>query len=518
MRLKVICSLADKQVKPILDSLISNKAILKNLERKTQNIIYIQLYPMHFSSLKKIMHDIRTLSGIKDIVKINFTPKELALLERKAIFSLVDKPIFSLDKDLNVFSANENFCLIVGLTLEQLLGIFINNVIENFAKQFRKTQKDNPNNLEFNLDVNQKTYTLIYQKIWAKNIKKNETNILGYCFKLTSSEKSKPIKNNLSKANKENAHLYLVAQSASMKKVKAKLKKAAFLSTPLLIYGELGTGKELLAHICHNRGPRSNSKFIHINCSNFSEESLREKIFGTNINNIITNKSAIEEAFCGTLLLAKIDEMPIKLQQELAEFLLTKSMYVASLNKKLTLDVRIICTSNNDLFGLMKKSKFSESLYHYLNVLTINIPSLKKRKDDVLPLAELFLMIICKQLGKPVYILDDKAKDKIKKYIWPGNVRQLKNTIYQAVVNSSCNKITQSDIIIPEYHADFGYYTKFAFEGTLENAVRNYEATILKNLYPSYPSTRALAKKLGTSHTSIANKLRLYKIKKHTNA
>ena len=145
----------------------------------------------------------------------------------------------------------------------------------------------------------------------------------------------------------------------------------------------------------------------------------------------------------------------------------------------------------------------------------MNIPALRERRSDIIPLAEFFIAKFGQRIGKASITLSDDCRDFIEHYPWPGNVRQLENVLIRAVSLMEGNIIMNTHLELPAYTREHGYLEQ-EFEGTLDAAVKGFEADLLRKLYPAYPSTRQLAKKLGLSHTAIANKLREYDINKKT--
>jgi len=177
-------------------------------------------------------------------------------------------------------------------------------------------------------------------------------------------------------------------------------------------------------------------------------------------------------------------------------------------------NIRIVCSSQKDIVALIQTGTFREDLFYRINVLNLKLQPLVQRKEDIIPLAEQFLDYYAKKLSSLVSRLSIDARCQLEGYSWPGNVRQLKNIIYRAVSQVGDNvEIQAKHLALPSYSEDFGYFDD-QFGGSLEQATKQFEASILRRLYPAYPSTRLLAKKLGVSHTAIANKLRDYGIAK----
>jgi transcriptional regulator of aroF, aroG, tyrA and aromatic amino acid transport len=173
-----------------------------------------------------------------------------------------------------------------------------------------------------------------------------------------------------------------------------------------------------------------------------------------------------------------------------------------------------MCSSQQELAQQCQEGLFREDLYYRINVLTLSILPLSERTKDILPLAEMFLEHYAQKLSSTVIRLSQACRAQLLEYGWPGNVRQLKNAIYRGVSKAgNAIELTTEHLSLPSYNNGYGYFDD-SFEGTLDQATKQFEANILRRLYPAYPSTRLLAKKLGISHTAIANKLREYGIRK----
>ena len=207
--------------------------------------------------------------------------------------------------------------------------------------------------------------------------------------------------------------------------------------------------------------------------------------------------------------------MSPKLQIKLLRVIEDGSFRRVDDEQEIKVNVRFISSTNKDLLSLVAQGEFREDLYYRLNVLGLNLPSLRDRRADILPLAEHFISKAAQMTGKYNVKMSEDCRDFIEHYPWPGNVRQLENVLIRAVSLLESNVLETELLQLPSYTREHGYLEQ-EFEGTLDQAVKQYEADILRKLYPAYPSSRQLAKKLGLSHTAIANKLREYDINKKT--
>lgn len=172
-------------------------------------------------------------------------------------------------------------------------------------------------------------------------------------------------------------------------------------------------------------------------------------------------------------------------------------------------DVRVICATQKNLQELVTRGEFREDLFYRLNVLTLNLPALREHPQDILPLTEMFVARFADEQGIRCPSISPQLPAFLGRYSWPGNIRQLKNILYRAMTQLEGAELQPKDVVLPEqYIADLTLDDNL--EGSLDDITSRYERAVLTRLYDHYPSTRKLAKRLGVSHTAIANKLREY--------
>jgi DNA-binding NtrC family response regulator len=209
-------------------------------------------------------------------------------------------------------------------------------------------------------------------------------------------------------------------------------------SETVLITGESGSGKELVASAIHNLSPRKDKSFVELNCASIPESLLESELFGHEkgaFTNAISKKiGLLEIADGGTLFLDEIGEMSLGLQAKLLRVLENKKIRRLGSTKEIEIDVRIISATNRNLKNAISESAFRSDLYYRLNVLRIEVPPLRKRGDDIILLAEYFLNIFKKKFSKPVVEFDSEAKKALITYNWPGNVRELRNVIERTCI------------------------------------------------------------------------------------
>jgi transcriptional regulator with PAS, ATPase and Fis domain len=220
----------------------------------------------------------------------------------------------------------------------------------------------------------------------------------------------------------------------------------------VLLCGENGVGKDMIARAIHHHSPRSNKPFVKINCSALPENLIESELFGyekgafTGAN--ISKPGKFEEADTGTVFMDEIGEVPSDIQVKLLRILQDREFERLGSNKVRHVDVRVIAATNVDLRAALEQGAFREDLYYRLNVLPMNIPPLRDRKEDIPYLARFFVRKLAKDLGSRVESISDGAIERLMEYHWPGNVRELENAIERSLVLASGDVLEAADIRI----------------------------------------------------------------------
>ena len=306
----------------------------------------------------------------------------------------------------------------------------------------------------------------------------------------------------------------LLGDSPAIRTLKARAQRVAVLDAPLLIQGETGTGKELVARACHAISDRFNAPFLALNCAALPENLAESELFGYAPGAFTGAQRGgkpglMELANHGTVFLDEIAEMSPYLQAKLLRFLNDGSFRRVGGEREVKVNVRILSATHRDLDKMVSEGTFREDLFYRLNVLNIAVPPLRERGQDILLLARTFMQQACTQIQRPVCRLAPGTYPALLGNPWPGNVRQLQNVIFRAAAICESTLVDIGDLDIA------GTSVARQSDGeteTLEEAVESFEKALLTKLYVSYPSTRQLASRLHTSHTAIAHRLRKYGI------
>jgi DNA-binding NtrC family response regulator len=242
----------------------------------------------------------------------------------------------------------------------------------------------------------------------------------------------------------------LIGESEAMQKVFSAIAKAATTSATTLITGESGTGKELVARAIHYNSPRSSAPFVPVNCGAIPGELLESELFG-HIKGAFTGATETRAGFFqtadgGTIFLDEISETSLSMQVKLLRVLQDKEVNMVGSPRLRKVDVRILASTNKDLPNLVEKGLFREDLFFRLNVITIDIPSLRERGKDIILLTQYFATKFAEELGKPKLTFSESAFSVLKNYHWPGNVRELENVVQRLVVMAEGDLIEVPDL------------------------------------------------------------------------
>src|SRR5947209_13110550 len=237
----------------------------------------------------------------------------------------------------------------------------------------------------------------------------------------------------------------IIGSSSTIKKMKETIRTVASTSSTIVIHGESGTGKELVARAVHACSPRANEPFVSINCGAFPETLLESELFGY-VKGAFTgatqNKRGLfEVAHGGTIFLDEISEMSLAMQVKLLRVLQERVLRPVGGTDETPIDVRVIAATNKDLARMVQEGTFREDLYYRVSVIPIEVPPLRDRSDDVPLLASFFLKTYAPAAGKSIVRLSPEAIAALMEYEWPGNVRQLENTVERAVALEASNEL-----------------------------------------------------------------------------
>ncbi len=304
----------------------------------------------------------------------------------------------------------------------------------------------------------------------------------------------------------------IIGRSSAMARLIETTARAASSDATVLITGESGTGKEMIAGVIHFNSPRKDNPFIKMNCAAISEGLLESELFGHEkgafTGALRRKEGRFKQAHLGSLFLDEVSEMSLAMQVKLLRVLQEREFTRVGGEEVISVDVRIIAATNKDLARLVKEGKFREDLYYRLNVITLSVPPLRDRREDIPLLAEHFLKRFAEKNTRPMKGFTPQAMDRLVKYPWPGNVREIMNTIESAVVLSTSPFLTEEDLsIIREVQGDVAPTSGVVTDLSLDEIER---ATILKTLETMQGNKSEAARKLGITRATLHKKLKRY--------
>ncbi len=367
----------------------------------------------------------------------------------------------------------ETLCLLSSVSAEGIILIdkggkvrFVNrrakNVLESlgalrrnispdflFQKLTTRTSRGSKKVFEDSIDIGDQDIPVLVQPVIHQEIQ------LGYMVRIKDKDTYTPKRGYNKRITNRDTHIIdLVGQSPSFLKALSKAKRASNFDSTVLLEGETGTGKEVFAHLIHQLSSRSTGPFIPINCAAIPSDLLASELFGYEEGSFTGARRGgmagkFELADGGTVFLDEISEISGDVQVYLLRFLQEHEFFRIGGKSSIHVDLRIIAASNKSLVDRVKSGHFRDDLYYRLNVISISLPSLRERKDDILLLADNYLEKIARRAGMAKKRLSAEALNVLENYSWPGNIRELENVLENAFIMGDSNVISPTDL--PDY-------------------------------------------------------------------
>lgn len=345
----------------------------------------------------------------------------------------------------------------------------------------------------------------------SKNVTFNNRNILRISELERENESAKDLLRRKFGLNQ------ILGKSKVVQELHEKIEKISSCDVNVLISGESGTGKELAARAIHYLSSRAGRPFIPVNCSAIPESLFENELFG-HIKGAFTDAGLpqiglIKEADGGTLFLDEIGSISPLIQVKLLRLLEDKEYKPLGDPRLRKADIRIIAATNKDLQSLVKEDKFREDLFYRLNIVSLYIPPLKERKEDIPILAEYFIKRFSKEFNKPVKEINEDAMRALIDYSWPGNIRELENKIQHIIVMSTGSGINEENIQLPLGELSFRE-SKYEFlKVAKKKAINSFEKSYIIQLLREHKGNVAsAARRAGKSRTALWNLLKKYNI------
>jgi transcriptional regulator with GAF, ATPase, and Fis domain len=298
----------------------------------------------------------------------------------------------------------------------------------------------------------------------------------------------------------------LIGFSAKFRALLDQINMVAPVDSAVLVQGETGTGKEVIAHAIHEAGPRRQNRFVALNCAAIPSALLESELFGHErgafTGAVAQTIGRFQAADRGTLFLDEIGDLPLELQPKLLRALQEKQIERLGGGRAFQVDVRVIAATNQDLWGMVQAKRFRADLYYRLNVFPITLPPLRERKEDIPLLTEYFVRQFGERQGKSIDHIPDEVMDALKGYGWPGNIRELQNVIERSVILTSGRELqvpiaelTRSEIQDNDIR-------------TLEDANRAHIKATLRETNWVVGGLNGAAARLGMHRTTLISRMR----------
>jgi len=299
----------------------------------------------------------------------------------------------------------------------------------------------------------------------------------------------------------------LIGNSEAMKKVLREVESVAPTNSSVIISGESGTGKELIARAIHFNSHRKFYPLVSVHCGALTESLLESELFGHEkgafTGALYNRKGRFEMADNGTIFLDEIATISPKMQVELLRVLETRSFMRVGGSKEITSDFRVICATNRNLKNMVEKGEFREDLYYRLNVVNIQVPPLRERKEDIPLLVDYFIKKYCTSMNRPFMTIDHQALRRLEGYAFPGNIRELENMIERAIVIGNGKKIQVHDLPIGKELPDFSV-----------ESLTDFEKTFILQILDKYGwNISRAAKALKVDRVTLYNKIKKHGLK-----
>ncbi len=445
--------------------------------------------------------------------------------ELEAVFELSYDGLFVVNgRDNTVVRLNSAYERMSGLSRDQIVGMHVNEML-----------RDKMIDRSVTMQVHEKRAPVtIMQKIWGDrdvmttgtplfdekndislvviNVRDlTELNELKAKLEETRKLESRYQQSLTEHINLDHARKRMIVRSEAMKKVLHKAVKAASVSNSMLLFGESGVGKSMLARIIHEISGRCNQPFVKINCGAIPESLMESELFGYEPGSFTgalpQGKAGLfETAHNGTIFLDEVAELTPTMQVKLLEVIDEGRFSRIGATKHKDVDVRVIAATNRNLKEMMEKDLFREDLYYRLKVISIHIPPLRDRREDIPALAHQFLQNYCEQHGVDKR-LRREVLDALAQYDYPGNIRELKNLLESMMVMSEGDAISMSDAPGDLRRSLKGHHESRFRETSFKQAVAGFELDLIKSAVSRYGSVPEAARALGVHPATFWRKL-----------
>ncbi len=449
------------------------------------------------------------IRGVSSVSQVDLLPGERRRQHLDLLLSQLQELIFNLDGEGRILVTNAAVSRYLGVKEKRFHGKLITDYINEPLSTFLRNEP-----LHLELSLTGRSFQADINPV------KSDGRITGAVLVMrTPQQLGQQI--SVVQQSADKGFDAIIGNSKTMIDLRKKARRFSGLDLPILITGETGTGKELLARAIHDGGSRADAPFLAVNCAALVESLLESELFGY-APGAFSGASRggkpglFELAAGGTLFLDEIGEMSVYMQAKLLRVLQDFTFRRVGSTQETTVDVRVISATHRNLQLIAEKKLFREDLYYRLNVLSLHLPPLRERSEDIPQLVQHFVLRTAQQINQQIPELTVEAVETLTGFPWPGNIRQLQNLLFRSIALSESKTMGTDSLLFSPLPDKKQLDTNEEAEGEVESWKKeqeNFERRLLSRLYPHYPSTRKLADKLKVSHNKIAIKLRKYHLR-----
>ncbi|EPC03611.1 ATPase AAA [Litchfieldella anticariensis FP35 = DSM 16096] len=477
------------------------------------NTIYLHLPHLLNAQLATLRPTLEAIPGVFSVRRVSLMPSERRHLELDALLSSLSDPVMSIDMEGHIVAANRAAGQMLGVRIDEVPGLSLDRYLHDLDLP-ELIRRNNARVNGLRLKLKEATYLADIAPLHSEN----DDDVASLAGAVVTLHRADRIGERIYHVQRQELRGFeaIFQSSPRLATLIREARRMAPLDAPLLIEGETGTGKELLARACHLASSRGQAPFMALNCAGLPESMAETELFGYAPGAFEGARpegklGLLELTAGGTIFLDEVGEMSPRLQVKLLRFLQDGGFRRVGSDEETFLDVRVICATQQDLPALCTAGRFRQDLYHRLNVLSLQVPPLRDCLDGIEELANHFIDRASRQIGCSMPRLSPAALARLSSYHWPGNVRQLENVLFQAVSLCEGGAIEPSHLRLPDVGPTPGL-AGIDLDGGLADILGEVEKRVLAALYPQYPSSRLLARRLGVSHTTVANKLKRHGI------
>ena len=482
------------------------------------------------TSVGQVQRLIKDLEGVKGVLFVKLRdqmPYEEREHELRTILNSVSEGIVAVNKEGEIIQINEVACKIFHCSSEEVIGSNAEELFQENAPILETLKTGLPYPLEERKF--KKGNLVIHFLTTGVPVLNAKGQVIGAVATMKDFRQVEEIISKVDRKKQFMSFEGIIYQSAKMRHVMETAKMVAKGNSTVLLRGESGTGKELFARAIHMESLRARAPFIPINCAALPDSLLESELFGYEEGSFTGatkggKKGLFEQAEHGTIFLDEIGEISTQVQVRLLRVLQEGMIRRVGGAKELSVDVRIVAATHRNLEEMIQKGEFREDLYYRLNVIPLRIPSLRERRDDIPLIALHLIRKISEKLGKPEIYLAKESINLLMSQPWPGNVRQLENTLERIINVMDSAEITPqhfyewTDLASTLYTAECEEETfqiKIPVDKewpTLKKIVSDVEKQVLIRVLETHSSSRKAGRILGVSNTTILNKMKSYGI------